>query len=193
MAPISSERIIQILQTTNEQQSAQIKEQADTIRQLRTLVEELQGTIANLEETVREFQRMLFGSISESSKKRSSQSKKKSDEGETEIVVSAHKRRSRSSKKELLKDVPIREVKIDVPEEERFCPDCHTALKHLGHKYVREELRIVPAKVLRIHYYQEKLYCPACKQEDDDTIIAASVPKPLLNPKLRLYLFPHFL
>ncbi|OLR62161.1 hypothetical protein BHF69_05370 [Anaerostipes sp. 992a] len=45
MAPISSERIIQILQTTNEQQSAQIKEQADTIRQLRTLVEELQGTI----------------------------------------------------------------------------------------------------------------------------------------------------
>ena len=67
-----------------------------------------------------------------------------------------------------------------MPEAERFCPDCDSAMEHLGYKFVREELRITPAKVVRVRYMQETLVCPVCRQEDETTIKAAKAPTPLL-------------
>lgn len=65
MAQVSPETMIELLQAVNKTQSAQIDEQTKTIKDLRELVVQLRGIIANLEETVREFQRKLFGSSSE--------------------------------------------------------------------------------------------------------------------------------
>ena len=65
MAQVSSEAMIELMQTVNKTQSVQIDEQTKTIKELRELVAELRGTIANLEETVHEFKRKLFGSSSE--------------------------------------------------------------------------------------------------------------------------------
>ena len=167
MAQVSPEAMIELLQTVNKTQSVQIDEQTKTIKELRELVAELRGTIANLEETVHEFKRKLFGSSSEILP--SEEDAARECPGKKEAAVTSHKRKyqSRTSRKELYKNIPIEEVKIDIPEEKRFCPDCNAPMKHLGYKYVREEVRIIPAKVVRIHYYKETLYCPSCRQEDD--------------------------
>lgn len=186
MAQVSPEEMIELLQTVNKTQSVQIDEQTKTIKELRELVVELRGTIANLEETVREFKRKLFGSSSEILPSEEEEEEDDADRktmGKKEATVTSHKRKyqSRTSRKELYKNIPIEEVKIDVPEEKRFCPDCNAPMKHLGYKYVREEIRIIPAKVVRIHYYKETLYCPSCRQEDDSCIVEAEVPAALLK------------
>lgn len=168
MAQVSPEAMIELLQTVNKTQFVQIDEQTKTIKELRELVAELRGTIANLEETVHEFKRKLFGSSSEilHSEEEAEEEAARECPGKKEAAVTSNKRKyqSRTSRKELYKNIPIEEVKIDIPEEKRFCPDCNASMKHLGYKYVREEVHIIPAKVVRIHYYKETLYCPSCRQ-----------------------------
>lgn len=186
MASISPEAMIELLQAVNKTQAVQIDEQAKTIKDLRELIVQLRGTIANLEETVREFQRKLFGSSSEilpSEEEETEEDVAGEILEKKEAAVTSHKRKyqGRTSRKELYKNIPIEEVKIDVPEEKRFCPDCNAPMKHLGYKYVREEFRIIPAKVVRIHYYKETLYCPSCRQEDDSSIVSAEAPTALIK------------
>lgn len=181
MAPMSQEAVIELLQSMVEKQSVQIQDQNETIKELR-------ATIANLEETIREFQRKLFGRSSEirSSKellpeKEETETEENKNADKKTTTVASHERKCRTSRKDLYKDIPIMEVKIDVKDEKRFCPDCNAPMQHLGYKYVREEFRIIPAKVLRIHYYKETLYCPSCRQEDDSCIVSAEVPSALIK------------
>ena len=93
---------------------------------------------------------------------------------EETVVVKEHKRtrKKKSVRDDLYALLPIRDIKCDVPESERFCPDCDAPMEHLGYKTVREELRITPAKVERVRYLQETLVCPVCREGDDTTIRA---------------------
>ena len=154
------------------------KEQEQTIKELRAM-------IANLQETLNELQRKLFGTSSEKTGKDPSE-KGPEDEvqsgEETQVTVKEHTRtkKPKSLRKDLYESLPVKDVYCDIPEGERGCPDCDAEMEHLGYKYVREELRITPAKVERVHYYQETLVCPVCKSELDTTIIGGKTPEPLL-------------
>ena len=179
-----SQKLIQALEKLHEQQEKQIREQESRIREQEETIRELRTMIANLQETLDEFKRKLFGTSSEKIKAKASDPDQETvmiGEDQT-VTVKEHTRtrKPKSVRKELYEALPIREVKCDVPEEERFCPDCGAALEHLGYKYVREELRVIPAKVERVQYYQETMVCPACREEDDTTIIAAKTPTPLI-------------
>ena len=101
---------------------------------------------------------------------------------EETVVVKEHKRtrKKKSVRDDLYALLPIRDIKCDVPESERFCPDCDAPMEHLGYKTVREELRITPAKVERVRYLQETLVCPVCREGDDTTIRATKTPAALL-------------
>ena len=130
MAQVSREAMVELLQTVNKTQSMQIDEQTKTIRELRELVAELRGPIANLEETVHEFKRKLFGSSSEilpSEEEAEEDAAARECPGKKEAAITSHKRKyqRRTSRKELYKNIPIEEVKIDIPEEKRFCPGCN--------------------------------------------------------------------
>ena len=61
---------------------------------------------------------------------------------EETVVVKEHKRtrKKKSVRDDLYALLPIRDIKCDVPESERFCPDCDAPMEHLGYKTVREEL-----------------------------------------------------
>lgn len=154
------------------------KEQEQTIKELRAM-------IANLQETLNELQRKLFGTSSEKTGKDPSE-KGPEDEvqsgEEIQVTVEEHTRtkKPKSLRKDLYESLPVKDVYCDIPEGERGCPDCDAEMEHLGYKYVREELRITPAKVERVHYYQETLVCPVCKSELDTTIIGGKTPEPLL-------------
>lgn len=179
---LSSEETIQLLLKTN-------KEQEETIQDLRTTVKELQATIANLNETLEELKRKIFGTSSERTCAQSDINTGSEDQlpadvttEETETTVKEHtrKRKNKSVRADLYEALPVKEITCDVPEAERFCPDCDSSMEHLGYKFVREELRITPAKVVRVRYMQETLVCPVCRQEDETTIKAAKTPTPLL-------------
>jgi transposase/uncharacterized coiled-coil protein SlyX len=179
--PLDAEEMIRFLQKTN-------REQEKTIADLRETVKELRATIANLQETLDELNRKFFGTSSEKTT-RKSPAVSAEDEGTTDeppqenaVTVKEHTRtrKKKSVRADLYEALPIREIPCDVPEAERFCPDCDSPMEHLGYKFVREELRITPAKVERVRYMQETLVCPVCREEDETTIKAAVTPTPLL-------------
>ena len=138
MAQVSPEAMIKLLQTVNKTQSIQIDEQTKTIREL------LRGTIANLEETVHEFKRKLFGSSSEilpSEEEAEEDAAARECPGKKEAAITSHKRKyqSRTSRKELYKNIPIEEVKIDIPEEKRFCPGCNAPKYMMYSSFYRQQ------------------------------------------------------
>ena len=188
--------LIRLLKDTNEFLKSQNDDQKNQIQQLTQ-------TIANLQETIGQLNRKLFGISSEASKPKSQASvipeqlnlfneaeataDPTVEEPSIETVVEGYVRngkKQKSTREELLKDLPVVEVLCSVPDEDRTCEYCGTDMIQLGKKLVREELRITPAKVERIHYIQEVLICPQCKDDDVPTIVEASTPSPLMKHSL---------
>lgn len=54
---------------------------------------------------------------------------------------------------------------LDVPEGERFCSDCNTALEEIGESFVRRELQFKPASIKVVEYYSRNYRCPACSPD----------------------------
>ena len=172
------DQMIELLTKLNKQLEAQNREQAQTIRELRTM-------IANLQETLDEFRRKLFGKSSE--KTGTDPSAEQLEEEirvgeETLLTVKEHTRTKnpKSLRKDLYESLPVKDVYCDIPEGDRKCPDCDAEMEHLGYKFTREELRITPARIERVKYYRETMVCPACREELVTTIIEGRTPTPLL-------------
>lgn len=192
--PLNIEETLQHLQKTNSELEQRLKEKEDTIAdlratvtELRTTISDLRATIVNLTETLDELKRKLFGSSSEKTSGTVSEeladgetAEKTEQEDTSSVKEHTRTRRKKSVRADLYEALPVQEVRCDVPEGERICPDCNAVMEHLGYKFVREELRITPAKVVRVRYMQETLVCPACREEDDTTIKEAKTPTALL-------------
>ena len=73
------------------------------------------------------------------------------------IEVPAHQRRKKQKDHtaELLAKFPHEERLITLPEEERVCKRCGTALTSMGKEKIRTEIEFIPAKVKVIDYYRE--------------------------------------
>ena len=167
----------ELLKIIIENQASRIREQEETIKELREMVNELKGLKVNLEETLSEFQRQFFGVKSEkTSLKADSKNEKKS------VKVKAHtrERKSKATRDELYADLPVREILCPVLESERFCDWCNAEMVSVSSKFVREEIRITPAKVERIRYMQEVLVCPECHKDYDGSFKSGIVPKALI-------------
>ena len=169
-----TEMLIGIMQKMIEQKDEQIKE-------LRQTIADLQATVANLNETLEEFRRKFFGSSSEKTRRKTSKEEESEQEGEN-VTVKSHtrKKKPKSKREDLYKNLPVREVKCPVPEDRRLCPDCDARMETIAWTPVREELCITPAKVERVRYLQEVLVCPVCRKEDEGTFTKAPTPTPLL-------------
>lgn len=162
-------------------QDARIAEKDATIKDLRKLVEELEGLKANLEETLEEFRRQFFGVRSEKTKKKEAAEEPTGQEAEKLSVSSYERRKKPKSKREdLYANLPVREIRIPLSDEQKRCEYCNAEMVTMGYTPVREELRITPAKVERILYLQEVAICPECKKDGDGTIVKAVPPKALL-------------
>ncbi len=173
---------IQHLKQHIQSQDARILEQEQTIAQLRALVDELLLLKAGMEETLEEFKRQLFGTKSEKTKAASADTVGGPEDPPVKTTVKEHARtkKKKATRDERYADIPIRDVMIPVPDEDRRCPYCNAEMVLLGHKEVRTELRITPAKVERVRYMQEELICPECRKDGDGTIVQAQTPAPLL-------------
>lgn len=191
------EQQMKLLQTVIEQQQSYIQsqnalvaekdarmvEKDETIAQLRKLVDDLQSLKTNLEETLRELRRQLFGTVSEKIIAKQTEEEEAQPSSEKNVIrVKEHtrERKPKAKREDLYANLPVRDVKIPLTDEQRRCEYCNSEMVTMTYTPVREEIRITPAKVERIRLMQEVAICPECKKDGDGTFVKAEVYPALL-------------
>lgn len=184
------EQQMKLLQTVVEQQQAYIQvqdarmaEKDATIADLRKLVGELQSLKANLEETLDEFRRQFFGTVSEKTSPKEEAAKEMPGQDKPkpiEVKSHARERKPKAKRDDIYAGLPVREVKVPLTDSQRRCEYCNSEMTTIGYTQVREEIRIIPAKVERVRLMQEVAICPECKKDGDGTIVKANVYPALL-------------
>lgn len=191
------EQQMKLLQTVIEQQQSYIQsqnalvaekdarmvEKDETIAQLRKLVDDLQSLKTNLEETLRELRRQLFGTVSEKIIAKQTEEEEAQPSSEKNVIrVKKHtrERKPKAKREDLYANLPVRDVKIPLTDEQRRCEYCNSEMVTMTYTPVREEIRITPAKVERIRLMQEVAICPECKKDGDGTFVKAEVYPALL-------------
>lgn len=168
----------------------QLRELKDMIAQLNQMIKTLQATLEasnkreeqlarerdNLKEEVALLRKKLFGSSSEKrtcdipgqmnlfneAEDQQDPAAAIAEELEATTPVPEKKRRPRSTNAERFHGVPVTKEYLDIPDEEKVCPECGTALVKIGEEFVRRELIFIPAKLKVVEYYSINYSCPAC-------------------------------
>ena len=70
------------------------------------------------------------------------------EEQEETKTVTFTVKKDRSADKDRYAGLPVEKKYLDVPEEERFCPDCESPLLEIGDTFVRRELKFKPVSFL---------------------------------------------
>lgn len=165
------------------------------IEHLENTIKDLQNQVSNLTEMVLLLRKEKFGSSSEKTKKQVdgqlslfNEAEIEADSKSEEPVIcrkgSMYHRKPKTSREELLKDLPVEEFPCVLHPDDMFCNQCGTTLKEIGFVKVRDEIEYIPAKVQIIRYMQQACECPACKHTTRPFIKKAAVPKSVLNHSL---------
>ena len=165
------------------------------IEHLENTIKDLQNQVSNLTEMVLLLRKEKFGSSSEKTKKQVegqlslfNEAEIEADSKSEEPVIcrkgSMYHRKPKTSRGELLKDLPIEEFPCVLHPDDMFCNQCGTTLKEIGFVKVRDEIEYIPAKVQIIRYMQQACECPACKHTTRPFIKKAAVPRSVLNHSL---------
>ena len=165
------------------------------IEHLENTIKDLQNQVSNLTEMVLLLRKEKFGSSSEKTPKQVdgqlslfNEAEIEADSKSEEPVIcrkgSMYHRKPKTSREELLKDLPVEEFPCVLHPDDMFCNQCGTTLKEIGFVKVRDEIEYIPAKVQIIRYMQQACECPACKHTTRPFIKKAAVPKSVLNHSL---------
>ena len=105
------------------------------------------------------------------------------DDSEPEkITIKSYERKKKRTKEELAEDLPIKEIIVDLPEDERQCGICEGNLQVIGKELVRSELRIIPAQAYVAKIYRINYSCNDCMDETDEAnIVKPEVPAPVVK------------
>ena len=165
------------------------------IEHLENTIKDLQNQVSNLTEMILLLRKEKFGSSSEKTTTQIEGQLSLFNEAEVEMNPGAkeplverkgcfYKRKSKTSREELLKDLPVEEFPCNIHPDDMFCDQCGSALREIGYVKVRDELEYIPAKVIVIRYMQQACECPACKHTGRPFIRKAVTPKSVLNHSL---------
>jgi len=165
------------------------------IKHLENTIKDLQNQVSNLTEMILMLRKEKFGSSSEKTATQIEGQLSLFNEAEAEMNPDAqepfierkgyiYKRKTKTTREELLKDLPIEEVPCMIHPDDMFCDQCGSSLREIGYIKVRDELEYIPAKVKVIRYMQQACECPACKHKGKPFIRKAFTPKSVLNHSL---------
>lgn len=165
------------------------------IEHLENTIKDLQNQVSNLTEMVLLLRKEKFGASSEKTPKQVdgqlslfNEAEIEADSKSEEPVIcrkgSMYHRKPKTSREELLKDLPVEEFPCVLHPDDMFCIQCGTTLKEIGFVKVRDEIEYIPAKVQIIRYMQQACECPAYKHTTRPFIKKAAVPKSVLNHSL---------
>jgi transposase len=165
-------------------------EAAAYIQTLERRLADQQAQIERLTELIRLANKARFGSSSEKLRyimddqvSLFNEAEACADESAPEpVIVEKHTRKPKRTKEQLAKEMPVKEVIIELPENERVCVICEGELKPIGKTLVRRELEIIPAQTYITEIYQVSYGCDDCvKESDEANIVKAPVPVPIIK------------
>ena len=78
-------------------------------------------------------------------------------------TVEKHTRKKKSKMSDKFAGLPVQEVILDVPEDERICDVCGTPLERIGKEFLRREIEFIKPSIKIIDYYSVSYGCPNCK------------------------------
>jgi len=164
------------------------------INVLENKVDQMQSQIDQLTELLIKVNKDKFGSSSEKGKYVLSdeflqdslfnEAESYADESTPEpVMVEKHARKAKRTKEELAKDLPVKEIIVDIPEDEQSCDICESNdLYRIGREFVRRELCIIPAQAYVSEIYRITYGCNPCANETEHSnIIKAEVPIPVVK------------
>jgi transposase len=104
------------------------------------------------------------------------------DDAQTQKTsVSAHSRKKRTHKEMLPDDVPVEEIRHELPAEERVCPECGGEMHEFGHES-RDEVVIIPASIKIRRHITCTYGCRNCEKQSDHVPIKKSkAPEPVIK------------
>lgn len=185
----------------------QLNEALKTIENLKTINQNLENKVQNLQLQNQSLTRMLFGAkrertpitdevvdgvqyslfaeqeIQEEEMDKNIDKEIEAVTEETITYTRKTKNRRGGIKRSFLDNVELVKEEF-VIKDGTVCPECSSELKPIGKKVVREEIEYVPAK-LRIKAYIKMIYkCTKCggknSEKETSTFIQPKVPKPML-------------
>lgn len=165
------------------------------IEHLENTIKELQNQVSNLTEMVLLLRKEKFGPSSEKTSTQVEGQLSLFNEAEVEAGTddkeplyfrkgAVYNRSKKTTREELLKDVPVTEVPCILHPDDMFCEQCGSELKEIGYLKVRDELEYIPAKIRIIRYTQQACECPKCKHTGSPFIRKAFTPVSVLNHSL---------
>ena len=75
-------------------------------------------------------------------------------------------RKKKTIQAEKFAGIPVEKVRLDLPDDQKNCPECGTPLKEIGEEFIRRELKFIPAKLKVIEYYSVNYSCPVCEEAE---------------------------
>ena len=148
----------------------QLIEMKDTIRELNITISDLRALVADLQKREEEhlaleknqqeqidyFTKKMFGKKSENrnddiegqlnlfneAEVEAEKAKAEPSEGEL-VTVKEYTRKKKPTMEEKFAGLPVKKVYLDVPEDQRICPECGTPLERIGETFVRREIEII--------------------------------------------------
>ena len=173
-------------------------EVAELIQSLQEENAELRRKLEHMNEVFLNAQRARFGQSSEKSsyvlgkdqlsffnEAEAEQNAKVSEPTEETFTVAAHTRKKKKNMEEKIADLPVEEILLELPEEQRICSKCGGTLRMIGKKFVRREMIMIPQSVKILEYYTCTYACDRCEKETGSaTILSTQAPPPLMKHSL---------
>lgn len=113
------------------------------------------------------------------------QDSKAAEPDEKTILIPAHQRKPKRTCEDMLRELPVKEVLIDLPEKAKVCVTCGRPLKQIGRKFIRRELEVIPQTVTILEYYTYTYSCESCEKSSGyANIYSPKSPPPLMKHSL---------
>jgi transposase len=175
--------VLSLIMRTNSVKAAENSE----ITTLKSRVKELEILVKYYEEQLKLKQKKQFGQSSEKScydqisldifNEPEATATELTEKAET-TAVKGHVRRKIQFVEKFPEDVPVTEIVIELPEEERVCPDCGDDMAAIGREEARKEYVLIPAKVELRKYITCTYACKRCEKENIRVPIKKSASPP---------------
>ncbi|MBP5718573.1 MAG: transposase, partial [Abditibacteriota bacterium] len=192
----SNTETIEVSRAEYEAQKTEIAKYESKIVDLEAYISELESELNWFKEQFRLSQNRRFGASSEGSSQEvldqmsllfneaeatvEAQAEEHAEK-ETEVRGYTRKKRSGSLRDVVPANTEVEEVRHELPEEERVCPECGKTMQPIGTE-VRETLKVIPAKaVIRRDVYV--VYgCANCRDTGIEVPIVETPKEPALIP-----------
>ena len=161
--------------------------QKEEINNLRQKLEHMNEILLNM-------QRARFGQSSEKQKyvspdqlsvfneAEAEQDPKAPEPDEKTIIVPEHKRKPKRPLADRMGELPSEDVILELPEYERYCPNCGNSLRIMGKKFLRKELIVIRKQIKVVNYYAYTYTCDNCEKNKGVTrIYTVQPPEPLIK------------